>query len=319
MNHECGEGLGRVGVVMGGCSAESHISMKSGRAVAQGLRQAGADVVEIVLDTDDDQINQLLLREAQPDTVFITLHGRYGEDGTIQTLLETMGLPYIGSDPQASRLAFNKAMTQPFLKNRGWPVADFCVIRRNDASAREKVEAVFHSESIVVKPACQGSSIGISIVGQGEDPAGALARAFDYDDEVLVERFIGGRELTVGILGDQALPVVEIRAQRAFFDYEAKYQKGLTEYLVPARIPSSVTRQVQDIALGVFCSVGCRDFARVDFLLSSDDKPVILEINTIPGFTETSLLPMAAQQAGYDFSQLCVTLAAMARSRTLCR
>jgi len=318
MNHECMEDLGRIGVVMGGPSSERHISIKSGRAVAQGLRQAGADVIEIVLEGDNDQVNRQCLREAGPEMVFITLHGRYGEDGAIQMLLESMDIPYVGSGPQASCLAFNKIATQSFLKKEGWPVAEFCVLHRGDSSVRETVESLFHNEAFVVKPSCQGSSIGVSIVGRGDDPSEALKLAFDYDEQVLAERFVEGRELTVGVLGDRALPVVEICSQHAFFDYEAKYQKGLTEYIVPARISSSLARQVQEIALGVFHAVGCRDFARIDFLVSPDSNPVILEINTIPGFTETSLLPMAAQQAGYNFSQLCVTLAMMVRSRTLC-
>jgi len=202
-------------------------------------------------------------------------------------------------------------LTQEALQQAGLPVPDFCVVTKN-GRAVVIVRQRFGEHAVVVKPVTQGSSIGVHIVRQEEDLQPALDDAFRYDEEILVERFVQGREFTVGILGDQALPVVEIKSRHMFFDFEAKYQKGLTDYSVPAQLNPETASSIQTLALDVFDTIGCKDFARVDFLLDAAEQPYILEINTIPGFTGTSLLPMAAQCAGYEFPQLCVKLMMLA-------
>lgn len=307
--------LGRIGVVMGGCSSEREISFKSGRAVVAALQEAGADVVEVVIDSVDAKVNAKVIRGFNPDIVFIALHGSYGEDGGIQILLEDMGLAYAGSGPEASQRAIDKVVTQTLLRQAGIPVADFFVVDKNMSNPEVAVYEFFQGDPVVVKPATQGSSIGIYIIEDYGNLGPALAQAFEYDDHVLIEHFVKGRELTVGILREQALPIVEIRSGHRFFDYEAKYQKGLTEYSVPASLDAALARHIQELALRAFQAVGCRDFSRVDLLLSEEGNPYFLEINTIPGFTETSLLPMAARCAGYEFSRLCVTLVQMAQAR----
>lgn len=304
-----------IGVLMGGCSSEREISFKSGKAVLKAFTDAGLDAVSLVIDSEEAQVNKRLLQESGVCFAFIALHGRYGEDGGIQTVLDEIGIPYAGSGPQASRTAMNKILTQKILKAAGLPVADFCAVSKTLPSPGNMVREFFKGDAVVIKPALEGSSIGIRIVRDDAQIEDALSQAFMYGDDVLAERFVKGRELTVGILGGQALPIVEIRTSRGFFDFEAKYQKGMTEYLVPADLPAETAGQIGSLALAAFQAVGCRDFARVDFLLAEDGNPVILEINTIPGFTETSLLPMAAACAGYDFSGLCVQLMRSALER----
>ena len=307
--------IGRIGVLMGGCSSERDISIKSGTAVLKALKETGCDAVAVMIDSEDPAVNTPVLKQARIQAAFIAMHGRYGEDGGIQSLLECLHIPYAGSKPAASRLAMNKHLTQEALRRAGLPIPDFCVVTER-ATAEAKVRESFGREAVVVKPVKQGSSIGVHIVMKPDDLKPALDDAFRYDEEVLVERFIHGRELTAGILGGQALPIVEIRSHRAFFDFEAKYQKGLTEYIVPAELSSETTARIQALALSVFDTIGCRDFARVDFLLDAAKRPYILEVNTIPGFTGTSLLPMAARCAGYEFPQLCVKLIMLALEAT---
>ncbi len=308
---------GRIGVLMGGCSSERAISLKSGQAVLQALQGEGLDAVAVVLDSEDAGTNRALLRDMGIRVGFIALHGRYGEDGGIQSLLDECGIVYPGSGVQASRLAIHKVLTQTILKQRGLSVADFCALKKTCSDAPAVIQQTLGGYPVVVKPASEGSSIGIQIVKDPSFLEDALAHAFHYGEDVLVERFIRGRELTVGILGHQALPIVEIQHSHAFFDFEAKYQKGQTEYIVPARLDSQLTRTIQAFGLAAFDAVGCRDFARVDFLLAEDQTPYILEINTIPGFTGTSLLPMAARESGYEFPQLCLTLLRMALERSV--
>jgi len=308
--------FGTVGVLMGGCSSEKAISLKSGKAVCEALRAAGCVIKEIVIESEDAKQNRPRITEAAIDIAFIAMHGHYGEDGGIQSLLEEMGICYVGSDAAASRKAIDKVVTQECFRKAGLPIPDFWVLSRSHREVPVAVEQLLASgAAVVVKPASQGSSIGVHIVRRREELDAALADAFGYDERLLVDRFIRGRELTVGILEDRALPIVEIKPTHAFFDFEAKYQKGLTEYIVPAPLDSSVAAALQKDALNAFRVLGCRDFSRVDFILDEKNQGYILEINTIPGFTGTSLLPMAARCAGYEFSQLCVTLIANALKR----
>lgn len=315
MNKDIVCNFGRVGVLMGGCSSEREISFKSGQAVLAALLEAGVDAFEVVIDSEDAAINRQFLKELEIDLAFIALHGQYGEDGGIQSLLEDMNIGYVGSGPEASRRAINKVLTQSALKEADLSVADFCVVRKGDHDLKKNIEDVFQGDAVVIKPASQGSSIGIFIVTDYSDLESALEQAFEYEEEILIERFIKGRELTVGVLGDQVLPIVEICPRNSFFDFEAKYQKGLTDYIVPAEMADDMALDIQYLGLKASHVIGCRDFSRVDFIVSEDGVPYILEINTIPGFTETSLLPMAAQCAGYDFCELCVKLIKMAQAR----
>jgi D-alanine-D-alanine ligase len=281
----------RVGVLMGGPSAEREVSLKSGAAVARGLREAGYAVVEIVLPGSEVAIPN------DVEAVFIALHGTFGEDGTLQALLAEQGVPYTGSHAEASRTAFDKVATKHVLEQEGIPTPRYQVLRNGDPRALDL--------PVVVKPALQGSSIGLHCVMEERQWAPAVADACSYDGDVLVEAYIEGAELTVGVVGDAVLPVVEIRAPGGHYDYEAKYLSGTTEYLVPAPISEEQAEACSTWAAAAFQALGCHGLGRVDFRMAPDGELYVLEVNTIPGFTETSLLPKAAQAAGISFSNLC--------------
>ena len=281
----------KIAVLKGGPSAEREISLKSGAAVARGLREAGYDVTEI-----DVTERRVVLPEGV-EAVFIALHGEFGEDGEVQALLDDMQVPYTGSGAQGSRCAMDKVLTKEAFEKHGIPTAPYEVLRRGDARTLDL--------PVVIKPTCQGSSIGVHRVFSETEWSSAVADAFEYGDTLLVETFIPGRELTVGVVEKTPLPVVEIIAPDGWYGYDAKYTKGSTEYQVPADIAPEVAEEAQTIALRVFDALGCDGFGRVDFLLSEDGALVALELNSIPGFTETSLLPKAAVSAGMTFSELC--------------
>jgi len=305
------QSLGTIGVLMGGYSSERDISLKSGHAVAESLTRAGCLVLPLDINVRErDQIKNSIER-AHVKVGFITLHGALGEDGTIQSILEELGIPYTGSGVAASVRAFNKIETQNILQTRGLPVPKFCAVRQGSEDI-ERIAGVLQAFPLVVKPACEGSSIGVTFARRKEDLPAALAEAFRYGPDAIVEAFIPGRELTVGILDREALPIVEIRPQKQFFDFQAKYQKGMTDYLVPAPLPEGLAHSIQRIALEAHQAVGCEAYSRIDLRLDPDNKPFILEINTTPGFTETSLFPKAARQAGMEFSDVCLRLIALA-------
>lgn len=298
---------GRVGVLMGGPSSEREISLKSGKAILNALVQEDVDAVGVDIITAEPSAVERVLRDAAISCAFIALHGAFGEDGQIQAILEKMKIAYIGSGVEASRTAIDKIQTQQLLQERGIRVAPYIVVGKNDAG-EGKILSALGGYPVVVKPPCEGSSIGVTVVTRPQDLKSALEEAWKYAEEAFVEKFISGRELTVGILGDRPLPVIEIRSSRAFFDFTAKYQKGLTEYLVPAPLDASTADRVQQVALRAFQALGCRHFSRVDIILSEKGEEYVLEINTIPGFTETSLLPKAAGCLGITFNDLCLTL-----------
>lgn len=302
---------GRIGVLMGGYSSEREISLKSGTAVFNALKENGADVValDIVEKNENGIVDQI--RQAGLDVALIVLHGRLGEDGTIQAILEKENIPYAGSGVAASRIAINKVKTQSLLKELNIPVADFIVLSDEKEIDIEKIVSQL-SLPVVVKPACEGSSIGISVVAEKKNLEVALREAFRYGKEVLIERYLEGKEITVGILGQQALPTIEILAPNGFFDFKSKYQSGMTEYLIPARISAEAEKAAQATALRAHQALGCRDISRVDMIVNDEHLPHVLEINTIPGFTSTSLLPKAAKAAGVDFTQLCFKLIELA-------
>lgn len=288
----------KIAVLAGGPSCEREVSLVSGRAVTDALLSKGYDV--FMVDPDKNLVEKL---KAEKTTfVFIALHGTYGEDGTVQRILDQAGIPYTGCSADASELAFDKARAQNVLRRAGVRVPDFAVIGR--ASERKNLPAF----PVVVKPSRAGSSVGVTLVREAAHLNAAVEEAFRWSDEVLVERYIEGRELTVGILGDEALPIVEIIAQRVFYDYEAKYGDQGTRYECPARLDEATAQRVTDAALSAYRALGASFLSRVDLILSADGRPYVLEANSIPGLTGKSLLPKAARAAGIDFPGLCVKI-----------
>lgn len=281
----------KVAVLMGGPSAEAPVSLRSGKAIAGALRAAGYEVDEV------NPKSGTLKFARDVEAVFIALHGVFGEDGTVQKKLRDMGLPYIGSGPEASRQSLDKLASKRVFAKAKIPTADYEVLTR--------LQPHTLSLPLVVKPASEGSSIGLHCIRRENNWDAALRDALAHGNPVLVEKYIPGRELTVGVLGTKALPVVEIRAPKGWYDFKAKYTKGRTEYLVPAPLTAEQTARAQALALRVFRALGCRDLGRVDMRLTPEGQLFVLEMNTIPGFTETSLLPKAAAAAGLDFVELC--------------
>lgn len=303
--------LGTIGVLMGGASSEKDVSMRSGQAVVDALTKVGGKIVPVEIKSQERDAVIESLRSSGIQLAFIALHGKFGEDGTIQSILEELEIPYTGSGVLASARAFNKVTTQRMLRAAGLPVADFYVAQ----APLIDVDAILEELKdfpLVVKPSSEGSSFGVTVAWAKDDLPAALDEALRYGPEIIIEKFIDGRELTVGILDGEALPIVEICPQKKFFDFEAKYQKGLTDYVVPARLEPSLASSVGEIALKAHQAVGCEGYSRIDFRLDREGRPFILEINTIPGFTETSLFPKAAKEAGIDFSQVCLKLIQLA-------
>jgi D-alanine-D-alanine ligase len=288
-------------VLMGGLSAEREISLASGRAVAAGLVEAGYRVTAL----DVDRIDWVMPPEV--DVVFIALHGTYGEDGQVQARLDAEGVRYAGADAGVSRIAFDKVLSKQCFEQQGITTPRYEVVRAGSVRSLPL--------PVVVKPPRQGSSIGIARVFEESAWSDAMKGALRHDDEVLVEAYIEGRELTVGVVNDQVLPIVEIRAPSGDYNYHNKYTKGTTEYLCPAPLDEATTRRCQELAWQTFTALGARDLGRVDIRLTGDGVPYVLELNTIPGFTETSLLPKAARAAGLEFPALCAMIVERARQR----
>lgn len=306
--------FGKIGVLMGGPSTEREISLKSGKAVFDALEKLGIAVEAIDIKTDDPKENILLVKSYGIDCAFIALHGRFGEDGAIQNILEQIQIPYTGSGVQASRLAMDKIASLEIFAKSGLSVPDFQEVKKKAFSPGFKPDSAL-GYPLVIKPASHGSSIGLSIISAYQDCAQAMTLAFNYDDNVVVQKYIKGRELTVGILDEKPLPVIEIIPKNFFFDYEAKYLQGKTEYVIPAELDARRAGVVQEAAVSAHKLLGCYGCSRVDLILSPEGVPYILEINTIPGMTATSLLPKAAKVVGLDFSQLCVTLLRLAYAK----
>ncbi|MCR4402230.1 MAG: D-alanine--D-alanine ligase [Firmicutes bacterium] len=298
----------KVALVLGGKSAEREISLRTGEQVGVALKRKGHEVISLDL---DDGLVPALQRE-KPDVVFIALHGRYGEDGCLQGLLEIMGIPYVGSGVLASALAMDKIMSKKLFRLEGLTCPRGIAVTRDDMRrtgeyglAQEVQETL--GFPVIVKPCREGSTIGLSLVKEPGSLHGALEHAFEYDSDVLVEEYVKGTEITVGVLGNReprALPVIEIVSATGLYDYEAKYTKGLSEHIIPARIPDDAYAAAQDAAVRAHKAMGCRGMSRADFMVDPGGVPYILEVNTIPGMTETSLLPDAARAAGIDFPEL---------------
>jgi D-alanine-D-alanine ligase len=305
----------RVGVLMGGPSSEREISIKSGRAVCKALEAKHMDhvPVELIAGLSMNGYKQVvsdLITRMKIDVVFIMLHGEFGEDGTVQELLEEMNVPYTGSSSRASKVAMNKITAKEVLKTNDIPIARHEVLSKDTFDKCRDINLYFKllGSRLVVKPSNGGSSIGLNIAASEKDLKAAIDDAFRYDDKLIVEEYVPGREITVGIVEDSALPIVEIVPKRFFFDFTAKYEKGMTEYIVPAEIDGKMYKTCQDVGLRVHKALSARSFSRVDIILNEKIGPVVLEINTIPGFTETSLLPKAAKSAGISFEDLCLKI-----------
>jgi D-alanine-D-alanine ligase len=257
-----------------------------------------------------DPVNADWVLAPGTEVVFLALHGTYGEDGTVQKQLDQLGVVYTGCDAEASRVAFDKVLTKKACLQAGVPTARFLTV----SSPQTPFPAGFHPP-LVAKPSRQGSSVGLQFIDRREDWPGALAESLKFDTEVLVEEKIVGRETTVGILDGVALPLVEVRPKVGHLDYRNKYTAGATEYFCPADFDAATTQTIQAAALNAFKAVGGRDYARVDVMVRPDGSPVVLEVNTLPGMTETSLLPKAAAVAGLNYAELCQRMVDLALRR----
>jgi len=305
----------RVGVLMGGPSSEREISIKSGKAVCKALEARHIDYVPVELmagpNTNGykESVSDLICR-MEIDVAFVALHGEFGEDGTVQELLEKMNIPHTGSLSASSRIAMDKILAKEVFRLNFIPIARHEILTKDSFDKGIDMEAYFKNlgPSLVVKPSNGGSSIGLNIAGNEQDLRDAICDAFKYDDKLIIEEYISGREITVGVIEDKALPIVEIVPKRKFFDFAAKYEKGFTEYIVPAEIERSIYKKCQDIGLRAHKALSARSFSRVDIILNEKTGPVILEVNTIPGLTETSLLPKAAKAVGICFEDLCIKI-----------
>jgi D-alanine-D-alanine ligase len=296
-----------IAVLMGGFSSEREVSLNSGRKVVEALRSQKCRVSDV--DVRDLEFSI----PADTDVAFIALHGTGGEDGVIQSILEKKGLPFTGSDSETSRLAFDKVAAKEVFRQKGLSTPADVVIHRNQWKG--SLEEFSISCPCVVKPSCEGSSIGVFIVKEKEELASAIDGAFKKGDTLLIEDFIEGREFTVGILGEKPLPVIEIRPKNGWFDYKNKYTAGATEEIVPAPISEKLAIRLQNDALAAHRVLGCRDLSRSDFRMDAKENIYLLEVNTIPGMTETSLLPQAAAAAGINFPHLCLELIGLALNR----
>ena len=298
--------FGKVAVLMGGRSAERAVSLKSGERVLAALKAKGVNAH--AFDPKERGIGALL--EERFDRAFVILHGRWGEDGTIQGALELLGIPYTGSGVLASALAMDKWHAKLVWQSCGIPTP------RSELLGRDgdwQAIATRLGMPLMVKPANEGPSIGMTKVKSARDLPEAYALAANYDRVVIAEAFVEGVELTAGILGDQALPLIKLETPREFYDYEAKYEAADTRYLIPSGLPPDAERIIQDEALFAFNTLGCSGWGRVDLMLDRSGKPYFLEVNTSPGMTDHSLVPMAARHAGLSFEDLCLRILESAR------
>jgi D-alanine-D-alanine ligase len=297
----------KIAVLMGGPGSEREVSLATGRGVSKALRSLGAEVV--VVDVHDE--NFALPKDV--DFAFITIHGTFGEDGQLQKILEERGVPYTGDGVEASRAAFDKILSKEKFREHNVVTPEWEVV---EVGHRPTI-----SIPLVVKPARQGSTVGVVIVKNASELEAAMAEAGKYDGKLLIEKFVSGRELTIGVLGDQALPILEIIPKGGFYDFNNKYPflnpqaGGGAEHVCPAKIDPAKTKQIQELALRAFRALGLVVYARVDVLLSDSGDPFVLEANNIPGMTEASLLPEAAAAAGINYVDLCARIIALSRAR----
>jgi D-alanine-D-alanine ligase len=297
----------RVGVLMGGIGPEREISLKTGDAIATALEGRGHQVVRIDVDRKLDET----LRKAPIDVAFLALHGPYGEDGCVQGMLEMMGIPYTGSNVLASALAMDKLKAKELFRLYNLPTPPYYVVEREDLGRLEELHGSF-GFPVFVKPRRSGSSVGAGRANSMAELAQRCEEAVRFDRSVLVERFVVGREVTVGVLDGRALGALEIVPRGEFYDYKSKYQKGQSDYHLPARLPPTRYKGVLNLAERAHKALGCSGFTRVDLLVTEGENEYVLEVNTLPGMTPLSLLPKIAQGAGYDFGDLCEAILARA-------
>ena len=296
----------KIGVLAGGLSSERDISLKSGMAVYEALKSDGCNVVFIDVDKDLDSLAAKLKNEGI-DVAFIALHGRFGEDGTVQKFLEEQGISYTGSGPEASQLALDKLASKKIFAEHKIKIPPYKTFKKG-----QRIQIDEFSLPYVVKPRHEGSSIGMSIVREKKKLKNAVDKAYMYDDIIIVEKYVKGNEITVGILDDEPLCVIQIVPGSEFYDYEAKYTRPDTKYLVPAPIKKSIYEKSRKLAKKAYAALNCRGFSRVDMIWADNDEIYVLEVNTIPGLTSRSLLPKAAEHAGMSFSQLCKRIVQLA-------
>ncbi len=298
----------RVAVLYGGTSAERDVSLKSGRAVIAALESVNTDVIAI--DVQHNWLEQLL--DSQFDIAFLALHGRGGEDGTIQGLLDSLEIPYTGSGVLGSALAMDKLKTKQIWQTLGLPTPAYEIITPDSDP-----EVIWQQLSVpmMVKPVHEGSSIGLSKVEQLSELKEAIDKAAELDSQVMAEEWVTGREYTISILDGKALPVIGLETHHQFYDYEAKYLVNDTRYLLPCGLNQTEEEALQTLALEAFNAVGCRDWGRVDVMVDQEGKPQLLEVNTLPGMTDHSLVPMAAKAAGYSFAELILAIIDAAQKR----
>jgi D-alanine--D-alanine ligase len=290
-----------VAVLMGGESEERDISLISGETVMSALEERGYNISPCILDkVDEDSVKKKILK-LKPEVIFIAMHGGAGEDGRIQTILEKLKVPYTGSGPKASYNAMNKLESKKIFIENDISTADYIVVD----NISSELLLNFDNYPCVVKPVSQGSSVGLSIIKAKEELSEAIKRALKHDVQVMIASYISGKEVTVGILDNEPLAVLEIIPHRDFYDFQAKYDDELTKYVVPAEIEDEISQKTQEMAKRAHDALGCDYFSRVDLRISTAGKPYVLEVNTIPGLTSHSLLPKAALEAGYDFCDLC--------------
>lgn len=291
----------RIGVLMGGLSAERDVSIRSGLAIYQALQELGYNCT--LIDVSKDVVNTL--KKEKVRFAFLALHGGTGENGAIQGLLEILGIPYTGSGILASAIAMDKEISKKLFKYHGLPVSEFVTIHKRGRNQKAIDQtSIGFALPWVVKPATEGSSIGVSIVKNEEALQSALNKAFSFSERALIERFIDGKEVHIGILGDRVLGGVEVRPSLEFYNYEAKYTSGLTEYIIPPEIDETVYESVKETALNAYRAIGCSGAGRVDLMIDGVGTPYLLEVNTLPGMTTTSLLPKIARSAGLSFNDL---------------
>ncbi len=294
----------KIGVLMGGISSERNISLMTGEAIFSALNRLGYPAVKIDV---DEKVCQTLLKE-EVEVAFVALHGRYGEDGAIQGLLEIMKIPYTGSGVTASAIAMDKIMSKRIFAAEDIPTPDYMVLTEGEEESFYKdIETGVPlpiNFPIVVKPSSEGSTIGVKIIQDKADVREAVEEAKSYSSRIILEKYIAGTEITVGVIEDETVPTLEIVPKSSFYDYDSKYTNGMTEYLLTTSLDEETDRRVQGLALNAFRAIGCRGAARVDMIVDKDMTPWVLEINTIPGMTETSLLPKAAASVGIFFDIL---------------
>lgn len=287
----------RIGVLMGGLSAEREVSLKSGAAVHRALVSRGYNAVAV--DVGRDLAQQLVTEGVE--VAFVCLHGRYGEDGAVQGVLELLGIPYTGSGVLASALAMDKIFAKKIFAASGLTITPYVVVRRGEAFVRASLPFPL---PVVVKPSREGSSVGVTLVKQEDELPAAMAAAFRYDREILVEQYVKGREIQVGILDGTAIGAIEIVPKNEFYDFEAKYTDGMATHILPAPLPPEQYAALLGEGEAAHRSLGCSGYSRVDFIVTADGTAYVLEVNTLPGMTDLSLLPEIAQGAGIGFPEL---------------